>query len=232
MAIILNGSTGITFPDGTTEAGRLLNVRIFTIANTGQNYTPTTGTRSVIVELVGGGGGGGGASSSSTFAGAAGGGGAGGYGVSRYTSGFSGSLLTIGAGGAGGAGGQGGGLGGATSFGTLLSATGGGGGSPGPASPSVSIFIPGTQGSCTGWNVKTGVSSAPYGGWIANNGWVGGPGMSSPLGSGGYRTTDSNNGVGGEGYGSGGAGAAVAPNQGARAGGNGAPGCIIVWEYA
>ena len=57
MTITINGSTGIAFPDGTSDAGRLLSVRTFTIANTGQTYTPTPGTKSIIVEAVGGGGG-------------------------------------------------------------------------------------------------------------------------------------------------------------------------------
>lgn len=80
--------------------GRLINVQRF--ASSG-NYIATAGTTSVVVEVVGGGGGGGGcqATASSQVA-VSGGGGGGGYALSRLTSGFSGTTVTIGAGGAGG----------------------------------------------------------------------------------------------------------------------------------
>ena len=56
--------------------GRLLGVRVFTASGT---YTPTAGTKSVIVEAQGGGGGGGGIGSAAGGATAGNGGGGGGY---------------------------------------------------------------------------------------------------------------------------------------------------------
>lgn len=106
------------------QFGRLLAVRVIT---TTQTYTPTTGTKSVLVECVGGGGGGVGVPSvSSGFTSGGSGGGGGSYAKSYYTSGFSGVTVTVGAGGAGGpsTGGRGA-DGGTTSFGSLISCPGG-----------------------------------------------------------------------------------------------------------
>lgn len=58
-------------PVAVSANGRLLNIQYFTTAGTA-TYTPTSGTNSVIVEVVGGGGGSGGAGSSSTSGGAGG----------------------------------------------------------------------------------------------------------------------------------------------------------------
>ncbi len=120
--------------------GRLLNVRVFMSS---QRYIPTTGTSSIIVEGVGGGGGSGGSaatSASTTVCTSPGSPGA--YAKARYTSGFSGLQITVGAGGPGGGpNGQAGG-GGTSSFGSLLSCPGGQGSyaaepSSGPILPAV-----------------------------------------------------------------------------------------------
>lgn len=109
------------------QFGRLLAVRVIT---TTQTYTPTTGTKSVLVECVGGGGGGVGVPSvASGFISGGSGGGGGSYAKSHYTSGFSGVTVTVGAGGAGGPSyGGPGSAGGTTSFGALISCPGGSGG--------------------------------------------------------------------------------------------------------
>ncbi|WP_232439443.1 hypothetical protein [Burkholderia ubonensis] len=105
--------------------GRLLNVRVFTSS---QTYNPTPGTTSIVVEMCGGGGGSGGSvatNASQSCATSAGSHGS--YAKARYTSNFSGLLVTIGSGGvAGGTSGKGG-DGGTSSFGSLLTCPGGGG---------------------------------------------------------------------------------------------------------
>jgi hypothetical protein len=107
--------------------GRLLNIQIFSAVGT-YTYTPTAGTTSVVVEAIGGGGGSGGCAATGSGQQAfSGGGGGGAYGKGRYTSGFSGAAITIGAGGVAGSTSGNGGNGGTTSFGSLLSVSGGSG---------------------------------------------------------------------------------------------------------
>lgn len=197
-------------------AGRLIGVR--TIIATG-TYTPTPGTTSVVVEVIGAGGGGGGtsATSASTLA-ASGGGGGGGYSVSRLTAGFSGVLVTIGAGGAGGAAGANtGGTGGSTSFGALLSASSGGGGGGGPAGSSsgTSISVGGVSGNGASGNL------------INSKGSRGGAGLQSSVSL--YAGIAGTSGRGGS---SGGEGLQVGFSAGAVAGNVGLPGQVIIWEYA
>jgi len=114
---------------GVEPVGRLIGVQVFS-APGASVYTPTAGTQSVLVECVGGGGGGVGVPSVASGYKSGGSGGWGGsYAKSRYTSGFTGVTVTVGAGGAGGAStGQSGFDGGATSFGSLISCPGGSGG--------------------------------------------------------------------------------------------------------
>ncbi len=233
MTITVNGSTGITFPDGTSDAGRLLSVRAFTIANTGQTYTPTPGTKSVIVEAVGGGGGGG--STYNTGAGlpaAGSGGSSGSYGRSKFTSAFSGVTLTIGVGGNGGsANASNATAGGTTSFGSLLICPGGGPGqSSGPCGATTIINGARTGALPTGANISISATAGSFG-WVANNGWSSGGGGSSPLGVGGITGFGTTAGSNASGYGAGGGGA-TDPSTAGQPGGNGTPGVIIVWEYA
>ena len=104
--------------------GALLNVQVFSTAGT-FTYAPTVGTRSVLVKAVGAGGST--SSHAATLAGhnsACSSAGAGAYGEGRYTSGFSGVTVTVGAGGAAPATGAGN-AGGSSSFGALLSCPGG-----------------------------------------------------------------------------------------------------------
>lgn len=230
--------------DGTTAtilanllnaiAGRLINVQMFTATGT---YTPTAGTKSVVVEVVGGGGASGGtaATSSSTVA-AGGSGGGGGYAKSRLTSGFAGVTVTVGSGGAPVAGGQGT-SGGTSSFGSLLSATGGVGGQYGAAAtpPLITGGGGGSGGQASGGTIM----NVQGGGAIFNallsqaSGYAGGAG-STPHGVGGYGRTAIGAGYGPtQGYG-GGAGCALAMGaaQPAYSGAYGAPGVVIIWEHA
>lgn len=241
-----SGMVATVVYDGTqfqllnTRAGQLITVRSFTANAT---YTPTTGTRFVVVEVLGGGGGGGSNAStpSAGFSAAAAGGNAGGYAKSLLTSGFSGVSLTIGAGGAGGAaaaGGNDGTNGGNTTFGALMTGQGGNGGPKGVA---VSSFP--TGGTVNLVNA-TGISGniVNGGGAIASFGILysaanvsTGGGASSMFGGGGAPQTigaTSANGVNASGYGAGGGGAGSTTGFSSGSGGNGSPGIIIVHEYA
>ena len=211
----------------TASTGRLLNVRTFTSSGT---YTPTAGTKFVVVEVQGGGGGSGGvpATGASSIA-ASGAGGAGAYAKAYITSGFSGVSVTVGAAGAAGTSGGGdGGTGGTSSFGSLVSCPGGtGGGSTG----SVAVSFPTSRGGSTETAAPTGgniISSKGKGGAGSTviNDTVGnlGTGAASPFSAGG---------TGGDGENGSGAGGWINNvSQPARAGYAGGKGLVVVWEYA
>ncbi|QBP09386.1 phage tail protein [Cupriavidus metallidurans] len=214
--------------------GRLLNIQYFTSSGT---YTPSPGTTSIIVEAVGGGGAGGGATSAASNVSAGGSGSAGGWGYKRITSGFSGASVTIGAKGTGVAGAAGG-NGTTTSFGAFLSVLGGGGGGAGVAAAVVGIA--GSVGAASGVGAGADVGAS---GQVGNPGVIlsptsgfGGVGAVSRFGSGGLFTGLNGTGVtaGGNasGFGASGSGAIGVNNGATAAGGNGAPGLIIVYEYA
>lgn len=223
--------------------GRLVSAKLIT---TNGLYTPTAGTKLIEVDIVGGGGGGGGcaATAAAQYACSSGGGG-GAYAKSIYTIEQigAGQSITIGGGGAGGVSSGSGGNGGTTTFGSLMSAPGGGGGGGClPVSTSlVSISIPGgASGMATGGNLLnssgiTGVAgvASPVNGSIAGSGGgspiFGGSGGAQQSGNGptvGYSATVPGGGGGGIATGSPGA-AGQAKNGGA-----GAPGAVLVREYA
>ncbi|SDI53894.1 hypothetical protein [Pseudomonas panipatensis] len=214
--------------------GRLIGVQVFASAGS-FTYTPTDGTKSVVVEAVGGGGGGGGAPASGAGAiSVGGGGGAGAYAKKRITSGFAGVTVTVGAGGTASAGATGG-AGGSSSFGALLSVGGGAGGATGGPAGSC-FFANGGSGSLTisgspDVSSSGGIGFAGYG--IVGTGYlpVGGFGGASYFGMGGNGGSGS---VGGaaQAKGSGGGGAGIGVSASALAGGVGASGMVIVWEYA
>ncbi len=216
----------------TDVFGGLVNIQVFTASGT---YTPTPGTRAVMVRAVGGG-----ASGTSTTAtggttwSSGNGGQAGSYGEGYYTSGFSGATVTIGAGGAAPTASNTSNAGGTTSFGALLSCPGG---AAGPSNLTLS----------TGTNyVNTVLQTMPSasGGLLTIPGEPGaaafstgsqtgsGRGGNSPLGTGGMPVSNLNSpGNAGQGYGSGGSGATCGISQPVQAGGAGAPGVVIVFEY-
>lgn len=214
--------------------GRLLGVKVFTTSGI---YTPTPGTASVIVELLGGGGAGGGIPSAASSGAAGGGGGGGGYGRKRITSGFSGVTVTIGSGGTGVLNNVGG-NGATSSFGALMTALGGTGGGVGSTTTSSAIPV-GAQGSGglttladvsrKGGSGGTGLISSTFA-----QGGVGGDTMFAPqtqsnvnivTGVSAGNPAAANSGAGGT--------SAVGLNSGITAsGGNGGSGLCIVWEYA
>lgn len=220
-----------TYDAYPNQPGRLINTQVITSTGT---YTPTPGTTSILFWLVGGGGAGGGAASVDISHVSGGAGGSGGSVViHRATSGFSGVAITIGAAGTGSVGAAGGNGGNSVFLG--CTANGGLGGVAGPSSNSGFV----TQGTAY---------STPTGGNIANlNGHAGMPGfMVSLAGCGGAgggnfvascnSTVSSGTGQTGAFPGGGGSGAFNPPASSGTnptlAGGAGAAGACIIYEYA
>lgn len=204
--------------------GRLLAVRVFTTANSGQTYTPTAGASSFIVEVQAPGGGSGGAPTAGAggYSGSAGGG-AGSYAKCRLTAAQigAGQVMTIPTGGtAGGAGSTTGGNGGTASFGALISCPGGkGSASYGPTASTVTVVE------------NTAVAGAPSttGTVLAiSAGQLGGPAVGSiggvARGLGGASMSGN--------YGAGANGAALGASASAVAGNAGGDAIITVWEFA
>jgi hypothetical protein len=221
--------------------GALLGVpQVFTTSGTA-TYTPTTGTKFVIVEVQGGGASGGGcALTGSAVAASASGGGAGAYATALVTSGFAGVSVSVGAGGAApSAGNNPGNDGGPSSFGSLVVCPGGRAGL-GSAAAAPPFFNP--PGAGGGTPTFTGATALRYGDGIA-----GSPGMAldavtylcaagAPSLHGGNRIVNSGTtgaaGAVAASWRSGGQGGANAASQGtAKAGGAGFKGFVIVWEF-
>lgn len=211
--------------------GRLINVQTFTASG---KYTPTVGTNSVVVEVQGAGGGAGGigGAGSSTVA-IGNGGGGGGYAKSRLTSGFSGVSVIVGNGGSGGnLAPTNGTAGGMSSFGSIT-ATGGGGGL-GQAQVTPPFGATGTGGGVASGgnisNIRGMPSSHAYA--LSTTSVAAGHGGSSFLGTGGFSSAV-NGYAGTDGYLYGGGGGGGYRFNGAGfAGGAGANGVVIIWEYA
>ena len=202
--------------------GRLIGFQSFTASGT---WTPTAGTNSIEVEIVGGGGGGGGANGSAVVPAVAGGGGAGERAIKRITSFGATETVTIGAGGtAGAATPTNGGVGGTTSLGTLVTAIGGSGGVSATTGEVRRGGIGGTGG--TGADLAIPGQGGGTGGLRDTVEGTGGNGGGDGGGSGGQGLTGSNGASGG-----GGGGAGSISNI-SRAGGAGGAGYIIIREYS
>ncbi|HHQ6623812.1 TPA: hypothetical protein ACSTL5_000246 [Serratia fonticola] len=221
----------------TQATGRMLNVQRFTVSGT---YTPTPGTKFIIVEAVGGGGGGGGAAATNASTAAVSGGGASGsYVRSKFDiSSFGASVsISVGSGGAGGISGNPGSTGGDTKVGSLITVNGGLGGTT-SSSPSSSAFIavggaPG--GDPIGGNIISSQGSRGGAGLFFNSstGAVGGDGAPSPIGGGGVGSGSSGaTGTNGSRFGGGGGGNARQPSSSAVNGYSGSPGVVIIYEYS
>jgi len=231
--ISVSGATGAVTISGK---GGLLNVQIFTSSGT---YTPTTGTNSIIVEIVGGGGAGAGLPAvTAGNTGISSGGGGAAYAKGRFTTGFSGATITIGAGGTSTSGGTGA-SGGTTSFGALMSAPGGGGAQAGSyyliASTTSNITTPvfGSSGLPSGGNIVMSPGTCGPPSFSLSGGTsLGGGGGSSVFGAGAYQTGPGVTSQNGNGYGAGGGGRANTGANAAAAGGNGSPGICIIYEYS
>lgn len=201
------------------SAGALLNIQVFTSTAT---YTPTPGTKSVEVEIQAPGGGSGGvASTAAGQAAMSAPGGAGAWARGRFTSGFSGVTVTVGAAGAqGAAGSNAGGTGGTTSFGALMSCPGGVGGAAGV----VSSYFPNNTGITAQTAPPSGANIVGSVGAGGSQGMITGTGIAN-----GLQATMS---VMGYTYGRGAAGGYSPPSSAAIAGNQGGAGIVIVKEYA
>jgi hypothetical protein len=225
----------------TAGSGGLKSFTILT-SGTAATYTKPAGITSLLVEAVGPGGGGGGAAISTGGGAAGGGGGGGGYCRLWIAAAGATYTYTVGAGGAGGTAGNNAGSSGsnATSFvGTSASMSAGQGvGGGGSAISTSSAFRGslGTGGSSSGGNVNISGGDGNYGYTTntAGTGFsVGGYGGGTFFAPGGVfnpavatgTTAIANSGAGGS-------GGAATNNGSAFAGGAGATGIIIVWEFA
>jgi hypothetical protein len=173
---------------GGALTGRVLGVRIIT---TTQVNSPPAGTKAELVLLQGGGAGGAGASNPGAGSSQVGGSGnSGAWGLGYFTAGFSGALITIGAGGVGGAAGNfAGSPGGGSSFGALVSASGGAAGvvlGPVLTSQGVVNVATGFGGAAvTGANLVASLGHRAVGGFMFGASLASGDGGSTPFGPGG-----------------------------------------------
>lgn len=210
----------------------LLGIQQFTGNGT---YTPTPGTASVVVEVIGGGGGGGGCAAPSASQGAAGGGGSSGsYARARFTSGFVGAAITVGAGGAAtSSGSPRGNPGDASSFGALVTAPGGRGGYTGIAFvPNAVVGGSEPAAAATGGNLlNTAGNPGGPGIVLSATAVLGGNGGSSPFGGAGSAGGNQPGGAG-TAPGAGGGGASSIASAGARLGGAGSNGLVTIYEYS
>jgi hypothetical protein len=212
--------------------GTLLNVRVF---SSGTTYTPTSGTTKALIVMIGAGGGGGGVTGTASSVGAAGGGGAGGYCV-KFITGVTGTYTyAIGTAGTAGANtGANGGNGGNTTFtnGATTYIAFGGSGGVGQTAGTAAAFVLGGAGAVVSTNGDINAGGSP--GLLAYrvSGTLGysGTGGDTEYGGAGIGLTSAAAGNAATGYGAGGGGALSTANT-ARAGGAGAPGLIIIYEY-
>ena len=221
-------------PSSSGTSGSLLNIQYLT-SGTNATYTPTTGTHSIIIEMVGGGGGGGGASGSSSQAAAGGGGSSGAYLLKRIT-GFSGTATyTIGTYGAyGSSSGGSGGSGGNTSFvyNSITYTSDGGNGGIGMAhGTSVAIVNGGGPSFAVNGDINNYGHSGECGTRLSGTVAKGGSGGSGQFGGGGWGSITQGGNSNGYGFGSGGSGATSTSSTG-YTGSNGQPGIIVVWEFS
>jgi len=231
-------SYGLISIQNSSVTGLLLNVRKFTANGP---YTPTPGTTSIIVEMIGGGGGGAGGSATAAGQVSVGGGGGGGaYSVGRFTSGFSGQIVTVGAAGGGSGLGGGGTAGTASSLGGLITAPGGGGGLASIAG-AVTITGGGVGGGVgVGGNIQQSAGAAAQAAIarFSDGAVIGGISVYTKFGgpSTAANVTTAGNASGtnapAASYGVGGGGSASGASQGGAVGGSGAPGVVIIYEYA
>ena len=185
MSVIL-GSTGITFPDATTQTtaatGGAINVQTFTSSGTWTKPAYAAGSR-VLIQAWGGGGSGGKSSNAA-------GGGGGGYNERWITLSALGATetVTIGAGGtAVTTSSTNGNTGGTTTFGSWVSAYGGGPGSGAGGGGGAQLSAGGLGSSGAPWTAIQGDGNSPYaGGWIVGgSGGAGQVGLPSVWGGGG-----------------------------------------------
>lgn len=229
------GSSSITTIGNVTSGsvpGALKDIVTLTSSGT---YTPSAGTKSVVLFMVGAGGGGGGVAGTNSRTGVGGGGGAGGLLIAKI-SGVSGSYnYTVGSGGSGGSTSGGTGQnGGNTTFingSTTYTAYGGSGGNGQVASNTIAPVAGGDGGNqSTNGIMNSGGDSGGVGLRSSSSSGFSGKGGRSRYGSGGVGHVSAGAGDNATGYGAGGGGA-MSTNATDYTGGNGTGGLILVYEY-
>ncbi len=236
LAACTFADTGIAISTGEvlSVSGRLLNVQRLTAGTT--TYTPTAGTNTAIVVLIGAGGGGAGVEGVLNQA-AGGAGGGGGAIVWKRITGITGTYtVAIGTGGGGGAEGNNPGTeGGDTTFtngATTYTADGGNGGSSMASGTAVGFSQAGAGGVATNGDINADGDPGMFGVRLSLSQAAAGKGGScSPYGGGGLARVAEGNGFAGSGFGGGGGGA-VATDADDHSGGDGANGLIIIYEYS
>ena len=238
VATTLLASNGVT-SDPTFQTisslGIFTQIAIQSFAASG-TYTPTTGMKYCLIELVGGGGGGGGTTNTTASTISVGGGGGGGGYARKFafaaTIGAS-QVVTCGAGGSAGTSGTGGGNGGSSSVGAICIASGGNGGGAFPFAAGVYLVISGGAGGTgsTGDALAAGIPGGVGTGSDTSQ-CAGGFGGSSFFGGGGIALAGSiaTDGAAGT-KGGGGSGAFTALNELAKAGGSGGVGYVVITEF-
>lgn len=208
--------------------GRLLGIPKRFVAN--GTYTPTPGTKMIMVEVLGAGGGGGNASASTTSAiGVGTGGGSGAYAQSFLTVVPTSQSVTVGAGGVGGA------AGGASSFGSIVANGGLSGGNDLSATNTGIVTLQrGPNSSTSSGGTHINAPGAPGGDSLITrfgNSLSGKGGDSQyskgPAGVGGSSAAGLNALLG-----AGGSGANATGTTSVLSGGTGGDGLVIVWEFA
>lgn len=223
-------------------SGRLLNTNIFKSSG---KYIPTPGTKKIRVIASGGGGGGGGVPETTENQQATAGAGLSGAFIEAFfevDNDFEVNVIIGAAGKGGGAGRNSGSEGGTTYFGSMITAPGGTGGGAGGASANTSYIQGiswGASPTSSGTVLRAFRCSAKTPGAmvISVKAVAGGTGGDTPLGSGGIGGASSSSfsvrgGGKAEGFGAGGGGACAPAGSEAQSGGDGAPGIVIVEEYA
>ena len=216
---------------GAISSGRLVGVTYLTSGS--GTYNKPAGVNALFVIAVGGGASGAGIAGGASGRGCSGGGGAGGY--SEYYTDAPASSYSYSVGAAGtapSAGSNAGNNGGNTTFGGIT-CNGGTGGIVGAAfgtAASIGSTVAGGTASGGDININGQRGDAPI--RLNSTEAKGGNGGSTPLGAGGIgAATEGQGGIAASGYGAGGAGAKAASSTD-RAGGAGAPGIIIIFEFS
>ncbi|MFZ1979656.1 MAG: hypothetical protein WAV76_17010, partial [Bacteroidota bacterium] len=233
ISLTTTGATNVTLPTSGTLAttGVLIDIKTLTTASTSP-YTPTSGTKSILVYIVGAGGQGGGCPA--TTGSAAAGGGAGGCAIKAIiwdgVSTFAFAVGNVGTAAGNGATGVAGNNSTFTNGATTITANGGGGGTLGNGTTGLPV-AGGAGGTATNGDINIQGNSGGAGVRLAATTFYGltGNGGSSIFGSGGVGAVGaSGNGGAATGYGAGGGGAV---GNATHAGGVGTAGVIIIYEH-
>ncbi len=227
--IIASASTGavtLSLASNVANAISLIDKQILTVGS--GTYTPTVGTKYVWVRGVGSGGGGGGAAGAGTIA-VGGGGGSGAYG--ELWEAATSRAYVVGAGGAGGTAGNTGSTGTATTFGTAGAQLNLGAGVGGTSNQNATnaFAFGGVGGAAT--TAQFGIAGIAGQPALASNvtGGISGAGGASSFGAGAQSVGNANiAGVAATTPGGGGSGAVSTGNQ---AGGAGANGVLVIFEF-